>query len=242
MISLCIPTYNRVFETLDSFSSVVDSPHISEILIHDDGSRIEIYNKLEQKIKALNNQKIKLVRSDQNRGAFFNKYLSVTKAMNDWVILLDSDNKIDSNYLDVLNQQSSNFDDASLYLPDHAKCSSQLLKFSQFSGKVYDKAGYKDLVLNVPRSHPLLNDGNYFFNKKTYIKAFEKETEKKNPYALDVLYMSYLWMKHIENAKFHVVAGLNYEHRLSNDSFWVREERNSEAFKLELIKIIAKTF
>src|SRR3954469_23730640 len=103
MISLCITTYNRFDLTIESFRQVIDDPRISEILIVDDNSKAEIFNLFSGMVSSDPNQaKIKLFRNFENLGMSRNKARAVELASNPWCIVLDSDNVIDSAYLDAL--------------------------------------------------------------------------------------------------------------------------------------------
>jgi len=60
MITLSITTYNRSELVTESFDKVITDDRISEIIIVDDFSSIEIFNDLKNRIDNLKNSKIKL--------------------------------------------------------------------------------------------------------------------------------------------------------------------------------------
>jgi glycosyltransferase involved in cell wall biosynthesis len=99
-ISIAIPTWNRSEMTVQSFYEVYDDDRVSEIVIVDDASDMKIYEELKAMTDSLS--KVTLYRNLQNRDCYENKYTAVSYATNDWVILLDSDNKIDKSYLDII--------------------------------------------------------------------------------------------------------------------------------------------
>ena len=72
-ISLAITTYNRVEMTIKSFERVLDDERIDDIIIVDDHSLPEMYQKLSAKIDELMNPKIHLVRNEVNLGMSLNK-------------------------------------------------------------------------------------------------------------------------------------------------------------------------
>ena len=81
----------------------LDNINIDEILISDDHSSMDNYNKLKNMIDPINNGKIRLIRNVENIKPFLNKYNSVKNCKNEWVILLDSDNKISNEYVNILS-------------------------------------------------------------------------------------------------------------------------------------------
>ena len=101
MISISIPSFNRSDLTIRSFISVLNDSRVSEIVINDDASNIDIYDDLCSKVKSLENDKIKVFRNSENIGSFLNKRKSVSLSTNEWVILLDSDNIVNTDYLDI---------------------------------------------------------------------------------------------------------------------------------------------
>jgi len=221
MITLSIPNYNRSELVIESFTHVLNDDRINEIIISDDFSDIEIYNDLNNKIQNINNPKIKLYRNDSNLGAFLNKKKSVTLSKNDWIILLDSDNIINTDYIDTIIDKN---DTKTIYCPSHAICSSSI--FITSNGRsIWDC---------------IFNTGNYFFYKKTYLECIDKEEIIKNPFAADVYYMIYLLFKNIEDSKFEVVADLSYHHRIDSASYFLNNSFNSEKFVNEIIEDIKK--
>lgn len=219
MISICITTFNRCNRTIKSFSSVIDDPRISEIIICDDCSEDSIFNKLQSEIEKLNNEKIKLFKNDKNKGAFLNKVESIKKCSNDWLALIDSDNEIDKSYIDNLPE---NRDEKTFYLPSIAICSSPNLNYSKYSGQTLDKSAFAKII-----NKALANTGNYFFNKHTYLKAINKEPNLVNPYGLCSLYPLWLAYKYIDGFKIKVVEGLHYKHGLDADSWYIRNQNKA---------------
>jgi hypothetical protein len=225
MITLAIPNYNRSDYVIESFIKVLSDERISEILINDDHSNMVIYNDLVSKASNLSS-KIVIHRNEKNLGSFLNKLKCVERSKNEWIILLDSDNDISIQYLDSLNGLR---DEKTIYAPSHAMCSSPLLDYTIYSNTVLNKSLYINKVTSG-RTIPwdcILNTGNYFFNKNTYLNCVSLESEIIESYAADAYYLIYLWFKNIDDAKFHIVEGLRYNHRLGNNSHWVSQSNNS---------------
>jgi len=241
MISICIPTYNRTNMVLESFSEIIDNEIISEIIIVDDNSVIDMYNDLSKMINNLNSNKIKLFRNEKNKKAFLNKIESVSRAENDWVIILDSDNILTRDYIDSI---PSELDETTFYLPSRARCDSPYLDYRDFVNINIDKNDYKNLDMNNVKVQCLLNTGNYLVNKKTYLKAFELEENILECYALDPFYHTYLCFKNIDNFKLNIVTGMEYYHRLHNggglesNSYYIENSYNSSQFQKQLVNRI----
>jgi len=238
MISLCIPNYNRSEFVISAFRNVLHDGRINEIIISDDCSDEKIFNELSDELKKMGSEKIKLYRNTINKWAFLNKYESVKKASNEWIILLDSDNIIGVDFLDNLPDERER---DTLYLPCHAVCESPNLNYSEFSDITIGIDYYKNLAnSNEPKKQCLLNTGNYFFNRENYIKAVDNEKSIRDPYGVDVFYFIYLWFKFGSSNKLKVVKGLKYHHTLHGggveESSWYT--KTAEKSSMELIKII----
>lgn len=224
--SLVIPTFNRVNESIEAFSSVLDHPSIDEVVLVDDGSNSNILNLLKTKLQQINNPKIRLVAHPTNIGAFHNKARSVKEANNDWVILLDSDNKINASYIETLERQ--NLTKGTLYQPTKASNNS-----FRYGGINVDKEKFKELLSEIS-FEVMMNTGNFCCNKEDYLNAYSSEAEYLNPWACDVIYMHYLLFKHNPHFTVLPVDNLHYEHRHSKDSFYIRTEFQSQQFLKQL--------
>jgi glycosyltransferase involved in cell wall biosynthesis len=246
MITICIPTFNRHEMVVRSFIEVIDEPIITEIIIVDDCSDLDKFEKLNFEILKLKSSKIRIFRNEENKGAFLNKLESVKKSKNDWIILIDSDNILNKDYIrsipDIL-------DNRCFYLPSQAICDSGLLDYRIFSGIIIEKNKFKDMSLSSDdRSNCLLNTGNYLVNKKIYLQSIELESDIKSPSALDVFYQIYLCFKNIDGFYMNVVPNMNYTHTLhksegeENGSYYVMNHIESNNFLSYLKKIIKENW
>ena len=138
-ISICIPTWGRVQMTIESFYDVYNSDKVSEIIIVDDTSDIEIYEDLKLMCDAL--PKVKLYRNLTNQDCYRNKMTSVSFATNEWVVLLDSDNKIDQSYLDIIFDL--HWERNCSYMPSFAAPS---FNYNQFAGNIITKENVSQLI------------------------------------------------------------------------------------------------
>ena len=239
MITLAIPAYNRSSCVIDCFEKVISDSRIKEILIIDDNSDIEIYKSMVAGIENFRESgffsKIKIIRNDENLGSFRTKKKCVHESSMDWVVLLDSDNSIDIEYLNSLEGKKV---ESTIYTPSHAMCDSPYLNYTKYSGHSVDKIKYKKILTDEREQiwDCILNTGNYFFNRNTYLACIDEEAESRDPFAADAFYLIYLWMKNTAEGKMEVVENMKYNHSLSSDSHWVNNSINSSSFINELIK------
>lgn len=221
-ISLCIPTYNRVQLTLDSFESVYDDERISEIIIVDDASERPFYNELKGLVE--NFEKVKLFRNLANRDCYFNKMTSISFATNEWCVLLDSDNKVDKSYIDKLFELEK-WDKNTAYLPSFAM---PTFDYRAFEGIIITKGNVASLMGEKFFS-TMLNTANYFVNRNFYLKCFNGNV---NPNTADSIYMNY---RYLENGgKLFVVPDLYYQHLVHSQSHYILNNHKTGKFYNEV--------
>jgi glycosyltransferase involved in cell wall biosynthesis len=207
-LTLAITTYNRYDMLLESFSQVIDDPRIDEILIMDDCSKDEYWNKIKE-LPALS-PKIKVVRQLENRGMSINKYHAVFNSKNDWVILFDSDNIIEKVYMDSIPE---------ILIPKIIYCPSfsrPHFDYRKFQSKLYsidpDLEG-SSRIDSDPMFWCLMNTCNFLVHRDSYLKVWK---ENKEMIASDSIWFNYLWLK--EGNGLCVVRGMEYFHRVHEKS------------------------
>lgn len=203
-ISLCIPTYNRYKLLINSFINVLADERVDEIIISDDCSSEDNYEKVKSFVSGI--QKIKLFRNESNQDCYKNKYTSLTYAKNQYAILFDSDNTLTKEYIDKI----FNIADWSSYaamLPSFAQPHFDYRKYSGHEITKSNVAGFShDSTFTTA-----LNTANYFVNKDFYIKCWD---ESINPNTADSIYMNY---RMIDNGgKLYIVPDLFYHHRVDD--------------------------
>lgn len=209
-ISLCIPTWNRVDMTINSFIDVLDDDRVGEIVIVDDCSMIDNFTQLQFRLKALDNNKIKLYRNDENLDCYRNKREVISKAINEWVIILDSDNKITTDYLDAIYAIAI-WDKSVILQPEFAR---PLFDFRQMSGQTisrYNVAHYT----NIKPFLWLINAMNYFVNRDEYLRVWDGSID---PVTSDSIYQNTNWLK--AGNSIHVVPNMQYDHLVHNGSHY----------------------
>lgn len=225
MITLAITTYNRSDIVIDAFISVLNNDFINEIVIVDDSSQESFFEELNTKINQLENKKIKIYKNEYNLKPFLNKLEAIKKSTNDWIILLDSDNKITDEYIQIIKNLERDKD--ILYLPE------KLLNFD--NSIISDFHSLKDVVLNKKNIKEflennlittILNVGNFFVNKNNYINTFENCNFDENLQTNDAIYFSFLWITNNLNIK--IVDNLKYYHRQHNGSWYLNNKIECE--------------
>jgi choline kinase len=226
MISLAIANFNRHDMVIESFIQVMNNDLIDEIIILDDYSDIVEYTKLWNFIAQLNTNKVHLYRNAENVGSFFNKYKVVKRCCSDWVILLDSDNIIDNDYVNRVGQLEK--DENIIYCPEVLyKLNKEGINWDyiDFVGKTINKKNIKQ-YMGFSQFSAWINTGNFFFNRKKYISVVEKNVTDKNLCLLDSVYFNYLWLKN--GGELQTLAGLSYIHRIHAGSYYIKNRKKFE--------------
>lgn len=215
-ISLAIPSYNRSRMTIESFIDIYDDERIDEIVIVDDASDLEVYAELQNLIHGFDGKKIKLFRNKTNRDCYVNKATAISYTNNTRSILLDSDNRLDKQYLDRIF--SYQWDDNTIYTPDFAYPN---FDFRPYSNLLITKENVHEHV-EKPMFETMLNAANYFVNKDEYIKVWDEETD---PVTSDSIYLVSRWLA--AGNKIQVVSGLQYFHRVHSGSHYQNERHRT---------------
>lgn len=222
-ISLCLTTWKRSDMIIKAFEKVYNDPRIGEIVISSDADIWHEYHKLEE--LAVSHPKIRLQRNETRLKVYGNKHASVKAATHNYCIIFDSDNVIDTHYLDQI--YSYNWDAKTIFAPDFAK--------PTFDYRAYNKE--KITRKNVSKFigkrgfDCLLNTMNYFVNRAEYLRVWKP---KPNIDGADSIFFNKLWLEAGNNI--FVVPGLSYFHSVHNGSFYQSVAKHSEpvAKKIEM--------
>lgn len=220
-ISLAIPNFNRVENIVKIAQRHSRTGLVDEIVICDDHSSKKVINDLKNRL--LPYSKVKLIENSENLGPFGNKLRTVRNCSNPWVVLCDSDNFIDIDYLNILCEH--NWDESCIYCPDAAL---PHFDFKNLRGMTIDSMCMMSSLLNKTINHVALNAGNYFFNKMKYISVAEVVLQELNTDDLlaDVIVFNYYWIAHGNKMKF--IPDMKYTHNFhSQDSTWRNNEEKS---------------
>ena len=191
-------------------------PRVGEVVIRDDGSSPEEYEHLAVGVEAYA-PRIRLARNNQNEGAFENKMRVVADCSLEWVVLLDSDNKIGPEHLDALFALPV-WSPSVIYCPQRAL---PKFDFTAFTGVPLDMRGVAALMCSDrrPSMNVFLNTGNYVVFRDRYVQSL-------NPFsgcrvaAADVFAANLIWLR--SGGVLHVLPGMDYLHDVHEGS-WFRE-------------------
>lgn len=224
MFSLAITTHNRTQLLFESFAKILEDERIDEIIIVDDCSDIDIFYEISAWLKDI--KKIKLFRQAQNRGMGKNKADAISYSSNEWVIIFDSDNIIDSTYLDAI---PLNLNPHIIYCPDFAKPSFDYRKYSGHEINMINLKQYaSDKVFNM-----LMNTCNYLVNRDEYLNVYRENIKIKGT---DTKWMNYLWLK--AGGSFKVLKDCSYFHRVHSGSGFMADVYYNMEMDKELTGLI----
>lgn len=223
-LSLAVTTYERVSMTIESFSQVLDDSRVSEVVVLDDHSSWDTWQKLLEAMPK--HDKIQVYSTPENIGMSENKKRVIDLASNEWVIILDSDNVIDSSYLDALEKWAP-FYKKDIYCPSFAKPNFDYREITGISKDTIKKD------LQRKNTAQFLNTCNYVVNRKFYLECWQKNKEVGE---CDTIWFNYLFLK--QGGKLLTVPGMEYFHRVHENSGWMKNrKKNVEKFK-EIKKMI----
>ncbi len=207
-ISLCITNFNRYTMLMESFAKVLEDPRIAEIVIVDDASDEQIFNR----IKAhCDHPKIRLYQNDQNLGMGLNKKRAVELAENEWCLLFDSDNQLTPAYLDALEADLDALQPHVIYMPCAAR---PHFDYTEFQGWVIDRKN-AGTVIEERMGDCCMNTCNYVVHRDSYLRVYQYDETVKGS---DTIHFNYLWMK--AGNSFYVVPGMEYFHLVHDGSGW----------------------
>ncbi len=215
-VALCITTFERVDLLLASFEKVKNDDRISKIIIVDDASEPHYVTKILQKVYGVD--KIIFFTRQDNIGCYHNK-ANVLKMADlhghDYAILLDSDNVIDTSYLDALFRVPDVYwDGKTILAPDFAR---PHFDYRMFSAMFLDKYDIKYHIADMrnTRFDCLINCANYVVPVKEYLRVFDPDF---NPWTCDTVYQLYNWLK--AGNGMYVVPGMQYDHLIHDGSHY----------------------
>lgn len=222
MISCAIPHYNNAKFMEDTLRHIIVDTRIDEIIICDDKSNSDNLTELKCIIKKYDNDKIKLIENTSNIGCYHNKIKSVSLCTQNWVILFDSDNILNKNYIDCLYTQYP-WNDMTIYAPCNAitfpGTPSSNLNYNTYSGRYITRQTYLH-DFNSVVFKCLINNCNYFVSRKNFIECHSHLEYNRNLIdSLDSAVLFTDWLCYGGQVK--VVHGMEYKHRLHKNSNYV---------------------
>lgn len=224
-ISLCFTNWNRYEVLLQAFVNVANDDRISEIIVSDDNSDIEIYKRLETALSFC--PKVKLFRNQTNIDCYRNKRQSISLASNEWCAIIDSDNEIDKSYIDAL-YAIPEWDDETIYQPIFAK---PAFNFTEFTGMAIIKNNVADFI-DRPHFSTAMNAMNNFCNVYNYLKVWDGSVD---PVTADSIFHNYNHLK--SGGIIYFTPNLTYNHNIHPGSHYVNNvKRTPEGFYESIVQ------
>lgn len=214
MISACFTTYNRDSLLFEAVAPFIWDDRITEIVISDDNSDLEIYNSIVWKYNGI--EKVKIYRNEKRADCYFNKKLAIERATNDYVLILDSDNCFDKLFIDILFTKAAVKN--RIYAPSFAK---PHFNFTGLSGVELTSSNISQ-YLDTHSCSTMLNAANYFVNREEYLRVWDGSV---NPVTSDSIFQNYNWLK--AGNSIYVVPGLEYGHTVHSGSHYQQNVRRT---------------
>lgn len=232
-LSLCIASYKRWNFLKENLPKYLENPYIDEIVITDEtGEDVKLIQEYFQ------NPKLKLFINEKRLHAFLNKREAVSKATNDWICLMDSDNFSPIEYFEAWKSfiEKNGLHTKYIYAP------SKTIPQEKHSGFDYrefinEKISFiKAKELYKTKFGPsLLNTGNFIIHKSMYVNyqpIFEDIEKTLKCPALECLYQNYLFFTKC-NAEMIVVPQMEYHHIVHDESLYLTTYKTCDLNSVE---------
>jgi len=216
-ISICFTHWNRVEMLYDAIRPFLQDSRVTEIVISDDASHLELYNTMYWQYASVD--KVKIFRNNNNIDCYHNKAKAIELATNEWVCILDSDNLFNKEFVDRLeNLWVAGLNEKTVYQPEFAK---PHFDFRHLAGVNLNKGNVANYI-HDDRTQTCLNAFNYFVNRAEYLKVFDPDMK---PVTSDSIYHNYRWLD--AGNSIYIVPGLSYQHRVHNGSHYQQNVRRT---------------
>lgn len=222
-LTFAITVYNRWELLLESFAGIIDDPRIDEILICDDHSADEYWNKIKDLGKF--NPKIKVIRQLENRGMLENKRDAIYYSKNEWVIIADSDNVFTKEYIDNIPQIRR---PQTIYSPSFGRPN---FDYRLYQGQHITKEVVQQHI-NEDMFNCFLNTFNCVVHRETFLSVWQKNDVK----SADSIWFNYLWLK--AGNGFYICPRMWYDHRVHSGSGFLADYDESMEKAKSIKKII----
>lgn len=217
MISACFTSFQRTELLFEAVAPFLEHDLISEVVIVDDCSDGHVWSTLS--VYALLHPKIRLFRNANNLDCYKNKREVVSKASNEWVCILDSDNVFSKQYIDRLETLIiAGLNTKTVYQPSFAK---PHFNFTKYEGVLVTRDNVRG-HMGDPTFQTMLNAFNYFVNKEEFLRVFDASVD---PVTSDSIFHNYNWLKAGNNI--YVTPSLEYEHRVHDGSHYKKNVRRT---------------
>jgi len=184
---------------------------IDEIILCDDCSQPDDYNKLVENCKGL--PKIRIIKNVENWHNQHNKRNALSFAKNEWVLLLDNDNIAGKDFIDAFYgyQPISNY----IFHPSFA---SPNFDYRIFNARIINRHNVSEFM-DENIFIVLCNTNNYFVNRDEYLRVYQYD---KSVRGADGVYFLLNWLK-VGNSVY-IMPDSKYFHRVHSGSEFLREQ------------------
>ncbi len=217
-ISLVLTTFNRFDMVLEAISKVINDPRVGEIVICDDRSTDDSYDRLVNHFDQ--NLKVHVFDNLRNLDCYRNKHKAMEWASSEWCILFDSDNILPVKYLDTLFALPQ-WDPDIVYCPEFAEPN---FDYTAFSGHLVDR-GTVAAFMKQKHFATCLNTCNYFVHRDNYLNVWDRSVD---PHTSDSIYQMLNWFR--AGKKAMIVPGLRYFHRVHDGSHYIKNHHKTGNF------------
>jgi len=228
-ISVAIPHFNGAGLAHVSLFHILDDPRVAEIVVLDDGSDAEEFERLRAKLGPFA-QKVKLFRRDANWGAFANKIQAVELCGSEWVVLLDYDNTLLPEYLQSMFE-IPDWKESTIYCPGFAYPNFDFRE--SLGGKEIDLEMASSMAGSDDFNGAFFNAGNYLLHRSSFLRSVKPSWACKVS-AADVIFANYLWLS--SGNTLRVLRGARYLHRVHRGSTWLKNREESKRVLEPIVK------
>lgn len=225
-ISVCIPTMRRFSFLKESISKYLENPYVSELVITD-----ETGEDYEEIMSTFSHPKLRVYKNETRLGVLRNKFRAASYATSKFIAILDSDNFADIEYFKAFNKFISNkkVPFRSMFIPSRAK------PCFDFTGWINIPITRNNVKYHYPKIETCLNVMNLIISKE-FLSLFDINSDGfcDRVGTSDSLYFSLYSMFNM-NATLFIVDGMEYEHRVHDESYWKQNHDKYESMPSELI-------
>lgn len=215
-ISFCVPTYNRYDLTVRCINSILNDDRINDIVCVDDASTDDSFNRLKEYFSGID--KVRLYQNESNMDCYFNKFIAVSKAINKYCVVADSDNVFGLDYIDAVYKHG--WDERVSIMPSFAY---PTFNYKEYVGTTIDRTNVAEMM-GRPMFDTMLNCMNFFINRDEYLNIWDSHI---NPHTADSIYFNYKWFE--RGNKMFVAPDMKYGHTIHEGSHYVNNNHLTPA-------------
>jgi glycosyltransferase involved in cell wall biosynthesis len=217
-VALAVTHFERFDMVREAVAKVIEDERVAEVVISDDCSMDGSWEKLLGYYAEF--PKVRLFRNEHNVDCYKNKASAIVRCLGDWVVLFDSDNIMDSDYLDRLEAVQP-WEQNTAYLPVFAE---PHFDYRRYEGLTIDRHNVA-VYMDDATFRTALNTANHLCYGSRYVTCFDPMVD---PHTADSIYMNYLWLA--AGGQLHFVKGLRYQHRVHGGSHYQRNVHKTGGF------------